>query len=266
MKTIPCFLLAPLLALFTLANTARATVLVFDQQRDAVSQTIVGPTSSGGRLPMDYGGNVTGAVVPVLGGVFTYGEAGEGFTPDVQLDIFAAGATPSDSHVRLWQNGYGDLVNVIFTEGPGIAGAPLLSVQFTAAPGYEVDLYGFDLAGFGTDYTIAGVSVFAEGTTLFSEADVLVEGDALGPGHTTIAFAGALSAPELLLEIDISNLPANIQDNIGLDNLRFGQTPIPEPTTLVLVAMVALMATYLRRFVTTSMRRRGRVASLAGDM
>lgn len=242
MKTIACLFLVPLLALVTFANLGRATVLVFDQERDAATRTIVGPTSSGGRLPPDYGDNVTGAAMPVLGGVFTYGEEGEGFTPNVELDIFAAGATPTDSHVRLWQEGYGDLVNVIFTEGPGTQGAPLLSVRLTAAPGYEVDLYGFDLAGFGSDYTIAGVSVLAGGTVLYSEANVQVEGDTSGPGHTTIAFAETLSAPELLLEIDISNLAAGIQDNIGLDNLRFGQTllAVPEPATLLFVAMAIL--------------------------
>ena len=73
MKTIPCLLLAPLLVLFASASMVRATVLVFDQERDAATQTIVGPTSSGGRLPSDYGDNVTGAAMPVLGGVFTYG-------------------------------------------------------------------------------------------------------------------------------------------------------------------------------------------------
>ena len=91
-------------------------------------------------------------------------------------------------------------MNVIFPEGPGTAGAPMLSVRLTAAPGYEVDLYGFDLAGFGVDYVIAGVSVFAEATTLFSETNVLVQGDATAPLHTTFAFATPLSAPELLVQ------------------------------------------------------------------
>lgn len=261
MKTTPYFFLVPLLVLVTSMSAVRATVLVFDQERDAVSQTIVGPTTSGGRLPADYGDNVTGAVVNVPGGAFTYAEEGEGFTPNVELDIFAAGATPTDSHVRLWQNGYGDLENVIFTEGPGTQGAPLLSVRLTADYGYLVDLYGFDLGGFGADYTIAGVSVLAGGTTLFAQADVLVEGNPLGPGHTAIVFAEPLSAPELLIEIDISNLPAGIQDNIGLDNLRFGQTTlvVPEPATLLLIGMMGLG---WRGF--ESMRRRGRVALLTG--
>jgi hypothetical protein len=227
---------------------AEATILLFDQERDAASQSIVGATSSGGRLPSDYGDNVSSAVTSVPGGFFTYGEAGEGFTHDVRLDIFSAAATETDPRVKLWQTGYGDLVNVIFAEGPGTAGAPLLSVRLTAATGYMVDLYGFDLAGFNSDYTIAGVSVFAESATLFSEADVLVQGDLSGPPHTTFAFDNPFSAPELLLQVDLSNLPSGIQDNVALDNLRFGQTPpgVPEPTTLLLATLFAA-ALSLRR-------------------
>jgi hypothetical protein len=244
-SAIPVFLLTCSIALLILLPPAPAgaTILLFDQQRDAASQTIVGPTSSGGTLPADYGDHVTAAAMSVPGGIFTYGEAGEGFTPDVSVDIFSAAATETDPRVNLWQNGYGDLVNVIFAEGPGIAGAPMLSVRLTAATGYAVELYGFDLAGFGSDYTIAGVSVFAGAATLFSEADVLVEGDLTGPRHTTFAFDNPLSAPELLLEVDVSNLSAGIQDNVALDNLRFGQNPprVPEPSTLLL-AMIATAA------------------------
>ncbi len=227
---------------------AGATILLFDQERDAATQSIVGPTSSGGRLPADYGDRVTAAVTPVPGGAFTYGEAGEGFTPDVSLDVFSAAATANDPRVNLWKTGYGDLVNVIFAEGPGTAGAPLLSVRLTADTGHVVDLFGFDLAGFGADYTIAGVSVFAGATTLFSQAGVLVEGDLSGPRHTTFAFDTPLSAPELLLELDLSNLPEGIQDNIGLDNLRFGQNPpgVPEPATLLLAVLTGLLILYRR--------------------
>lgn len=206
---------------------AHATILLFDQERDAATQSTVGPTSSGGNLPEDYGDHVTGAVMAVPGGFFTYGEGGEGFTPNVSVDIFSAAATPTNSRVSLWQTGYGDLVNVIFAEGPGTAGAPLLSVRLTAAPGYAVDLYGFELAGFGADYVIAGVSVFAGATTLFSETDVLVQGDPFGPLHTTFAFTMPLSAPELLLQVDLSNLASGIQDNVAMDSIRFGQTPPP---------------------------------------
>jgi hypothetical protein len=246
-----------LVYLVTTAVPADATILLFDQERDAASQSIVGPTSSGGTVPADYGDHVTSAVMSVPGGFFTYGEAGEGFTPDVSLDIFSAAATETNPRVKLWQNGYGDLVNVIFAEGPGTAGAPMLSVRFTAATGYNVDLYGFDLAGFGSDYTIAGVSVFAGATTLFSEADVLVHGDASGPLRTAFAFMEPFSAPELLLQVDLSNLPSGSQDNVALDNLRFGQNPpgVPEPATHLL-AIVGVAALFVRRARAYLQRRR----------
>lgn len=243
------FLKVVVLGLFVATPVpADATILLFDQERDAASQSIVGPTSSGGTVPADYGDHVTSPMMSVPGGFFTYGEAGEGFTPNVSVDIFSAAATETDPRVNLWQNGYGDLVNVIFGEGPGIAGAPLLSVRFTAATGYKVDLYGFDLAGFGSDYTIAGVSVFAGATTLFSEADVLVQGDPSGPRHTTFEFVQPLTAPELLLQLDFSNLPSGIQDNVALDNVRFGQNPpgIPEPATHLL-AVLGIAALVVRR-------------------
>jgi len=245
--------IALVLLLFAAADLAHATILLFDQERDAATRSIVGPTSSGGKLLADYGDHVSSAAMPVLGGVFTYGEAGEGFTPDIALDIFSAAATETDPRVNLWQNGYGDLVNVIFAEGPGTAGAPMLSVRLTAAPGYMADLYSFDLAGFGSDYTIAGVSVFAGATTLYSATNVLIEGDLTGPRHTHFNFDPPLSAPELLLEVDLSNLPSGIQDNVALDNLRFGQTPprVPEPAT-PLLAVAALAALALRRARATS--------------
>jgi mRNA-degrading endonuclease RelE of RelBE toxin-antitoxin system len=118
-------------------------------------------------------------------------------------------------------------------------------VRLTAAPGYAVDLYGFDLAGFGVDYVIAGLSVFAGATTLFSEANVLVQGDLSGPRHTTFAFTTPLSAPELLLQVDLSNLASGIQDNVAMDSIRFGQTPppaVPEPAPALLLAGLALTA------------------------
>lgn len=232
------------------AALSHATILTFDQERDSATGALVGPTTSGGRLRADYGDNVTGAAMAVPGGVFTYGEAGEGFTPHVSVDIFSATATASDAGVRLWQTGYGDLVNVLFGDGPGTAGAPLLGVRFTAAPGYMVDLYGFELAGFGSDYVIAGVSVFAGSVSLFSQNGVLVQGDAFDAQRTSIAFAMPLSAPELLLQVDLSNLSPGIRDNVGLDSIRFGQTPpppVPEPTSaLLLLAGLGLTATACR--------------------
>jgi hypothetical protein len=254
--------LGTLAILATPSVLAHATMLLFDQERDSGSQSTVWPTSSGGTLPTDYGDHVTGAVMAVPGGFFTYDEGGEGFTPDVAVDIYSAAATATDARVNLWQSGYGDLVNVIFAEGPGTAGAPLLNVRLTATPGYAVDLYGFELAGFGADYVIAGVSVFGGSATLFSQANVLVQGDLSGPRHTTFAFTSPLSAPELLLQVNLSNLASGIQDNVAMDSIRFGQTPpsaVPEPApALLLLAGLTLTA------VSCRWRRRSRRTSPPG--
>ncbi len=230
------------------ALPAAATVLLFDQDANGHPMQ---PGAVGSALPRGYGDRVSAAVMPYPGGSLTYGDGGEGFTPNITVNLFAAGATPADPRVRLWHQGYGDLVNVLFGEGPGTAGAPQLFVQLLADPGYLVDLYGFDLAAFGgRDLVIASVEVFAGPQALFSVTDLLVEGDTAGARRTHLDFGGApLSASELLIRVDVSNLAPGIQDNIGLDSLRFGQTPpppvlsVPEPSSTALLgaALLALV-------------------------
>lgn len=215
---------------------AEATILTFDQTRRGDE---VVPTESGGDFPTGYGSNVSGPVMAVPGGAYTYGEAGEGFTPDVSVEIRSSLDSPTDPGVRLWNQGYGDLHNVVFGEGPGTAGAPLVFVRLIAAPGFLVDLYGFALAHFGPlATTIAGVGVLDGANALFDASDVEVVGSNATPGHTRFDFATPLSAAELLIRIDLSNLPAGAQDDVGLDDVRFGQTPprvVPEPGTAALL-------------------------------
>ena len=233
--------------------TADATILLFGQERN--SRGVV-PASAGSVLPDDYGDNVAGLVMAVPGGSFNYGNGGEGFTPDVTVDIFTSTATSTDPGGRLWPGDYGDLVDVVFGHGPGIGGSPMLSVRLQAAPGFVVDLYGFDLAGWNrSDYTIAGVEILAGAVSLYADSDVLVEGNATGPGHTSLAFATPLSAQELLIQLDLSNLASSLQDNIGIDSIRFGQTPppVPEPGTALLV-LCGLA-------ITAAARRQGRAPS-----
>ena len=67
------------------------------------------------------------------------------------------------------------------------------------------------------------------GPQLFSQSDVLVEGDSTGRRSATFAFATPLSGNDLLIEINYSNLPGNQQDNIGIDNVRFGNSLAPWP-------------------------------------
>lgn len=208
------------------AGPGEATILTFDETRSSSAGNPVIPTVSGFAVPDDYGDRASGPSVAVPGGAFTYGEAGEGFTPDVVVDIFSGSASPSGPGTSLWETQYGDLLNVVF----GNNGSQSLSVVLTADPGFDVLLYGFDLGGWpDTDYTVAGVRVRSGSTLLFADTDVLVEGDFTGPRHTSFAFATPLVGPQLAIEIDTSNLAAGQQDDIGIDNVRFGQTPPPVP-------------------------------------
>jgi hypothetical protein len=212
------------------AGDAGATVLIFDQTRDATTSTMVFPTYGGSNVQQDYGDRVTGSPMAVPGGMFTYGNGGEGFTPNVVAEY------SSGNNISLWTTDYGDLTNVMFA----LQNSNVMNILLTADSGFDVLLYDFDLAGWPqSDYTIDEVAVLSGGTPLFAQNGVLVEGDATGPGHTTVAFANPLRGPELLIKIDFSNIGGSIQDNIGIDNIRFGQDPppaaIPAPAVLPLL-------------------------------
>lgn len=240
------------------ATPAAATILTFDQVRSAAAGGPIIPTVSGQDLPPDYGDRVAAGVMDVPGGQFSYGETGEGYTPNVSITFFSGAASPVGPGTSLWRDGYGDLTNVLIANNA----SSFLAVRLSADPGVQVGLFGFDLAGWpNADYVISGISVSGAAGLLYSLADVRVEGDFDGPRHTAFAIDGGLFADELLLTIAFGNLGAGQHDNIGLDNLRFGQTPppdpapgggggtseVPEPGTLPLLALAALGAWRARR-------------------
>jgi hypothetical protein len=137
-----------------------------------------------------------------------------------------------------------------------------LSIRFQADPGFDVALYGFDLAGYQeADYTIDGVSIydgelnlfFPETNRLYFEEDVFVAG--AGPTHTLYDFSTPWRGEVITLFIDARNL-GPLSENIGIDNIRFGQelasspNPVPEPAsaTLALLGGLFLGGSGIRRF------------------
>ena len=224
-------LVAMATALGTYASEGQATILGFDQQ--LVLGAVV-PTTDASDLPPLYGHRAARATRTVPGGIYTYGESGEGYTPNVVADFLSVNPFGLND-TSLWSTQYGDLKNVLL----GNENSGTLDIRLSADPGYSVVLYGFDLAGWpDADYTIAAVRVLDAATPLFTQSAVLVEGNFTGPRHTAFAFATPLMASELLLQIDYGNLPTRQQDNIGIDNIRFGQfpaAPVPElPSALLL--------------------------------
>lgn len=206
------------------AGAAQATVLTFDVDNSKPNVSVA--------MPQAYGDRVTAAV---QGGA-SYGVGAEGFTGNVVVDY---AGSPQTSLIR-WPNAYGDLTNVLENETDG---ATYIDLTFTADAGFQVVLFGFDLAGWPSkDYALpGGVRVTSGANTLFSQSNVLVQGDMVGPRHTAFDFGAGLAGQSLALRIDLAGLAGN-SDNIGLDNVRFGQvalptTAVPEPATWALMIL-----------------------------
>jgi hypothetical protein len=196
---------------------AWATILTFDQ-----NQMLAGVA-----VNQNYGDRVT-ALADAVG---SYGEAGEGFTPNV----VASYGTFSPA---LWTTGYGDLVNVLYDDADGQGP---LRVDFTADAGFLVVLHSFDLGGWPTvDYALRSVSVENENGVLYNLLDAPADG--AGPSSSAYVFAQPLVGQTISILIDQTGLGSS-SDNIGIDNIRFSQviddgTPIvPEPATMSLLAL-----------------------------
>lgn len=212
-------------ALAALAATpAAATVLTFDIDNAKPNNSLA--------MSQAYGDRVTATVQDGA----TYGVGDEGFTPNV-LASYSGGT--AGSLIR-WTTGYGDLVNVLENE---VDGGSVLDVTLTADAGYQVSLFGFDLGGWPQfDYTLPGLQVIdGASNVLFSQANVLVQGNGVGPRHTTFDFGAGLTGQTLTLRLNLAGLNNN-SDNIGLDNVRFGQSGgpvagVPEPTSWALMIL-----------------------------
>lgn len=199
-------------------GAASATVLTFD---------VSGGVSDFANIPQNYGDNVTGS--PLAG--HSYGVGAEGYTPNVTVSYGAPGEDPA-----LWTTGYGDLTNIYFNDADGDT---TFTTTFTADPGYLVDLYGFDMAWyFNSNATIQGVTIrdLTSNTVLFSEGSFVLNG---GNTHKSYDFNTPLSAGTLQLVVDLTGL-GGVSDDVGLDNIRFGQTrvptgAVPEPSTWALL-------------------------------
>lgn len=231
---------------------ASASVLTFDSCGTSATSAIVS-SCSGGAINQSYGDRVQSANTDANGTQDrSYGESGEGFTPNI---------TTSYSVAFGWSSGFGSLTNIIYAPGD----TAFLTVTFSADAGYHARLLGFDMGGFfdlinfpnTTQYTGINVSVFNESNTqLFTQNYNL---DAMGVNQLINVQSGA--GGSLTLRLDLSNLawdPNNgifDRESVGLDNIRFAQTAasttpngdVPEPSTLTLVGLAGLGAFFLRR-------------------
>lgn len=214
------------LALGALAAAAPvlATELIFEPDSGAFVDFAV--------MPAGYGDRVTATSQ----GGYLYGLGG-GATPNVVTRYGSAGGLVE---LYTWAADFGDLQHVVFAREP-IA----FELRLIADPGYRVSLGSFDMAGWQnlSFASIASVSVEdGNGNVLFSQSNVPIAGDAIGPRHTHFAFAN-LSAGELRIKFDSTTNGQGVvldSDDVGIDNIRFSQalaSNVPEPGSAALLGL-----------------------------
>ena len=213
-----------ILGLAAVAAVSQATVLTFD----------IDGNSAGQALQQEYGDNVTAADM----GIFHY-DISNGTTPDIAVSY--AGTPGSQPDVNWWSTGYSDLTNVMEYEPDGL---PLFSVTFTGSNGFNAVLNSFDLGNFGGAVTLPGLTVRdGSGAVLWQMTDIAVASSS----NPHLSFnVGGVSAPVLTLEVNVTGLGGN-SDNIGLDNISFGQEAVPEPFTMAGITGLGLLAARRKR-------------------
>jgi hypothetical protein len=213
-----------ILGMVAVAAFSQATVLTFD----------IDGNSAGQVLQQGYGDNVTAADM----GTFHYGIS-NGTTPDITVSY--AGTPGNQADVNWWNTGYSDLTNVMEYEPDGL---PLFSVTFTGSNGMNAVLNSFDLGNFGGAVTLPGLTVRDESGAVLWQMTNIAVGSSATP-HLSFD-VGGLSASVLTLEVDLTGLGGN-SDNIGLDNISFGQEAVPEPFTMTGIAVLGLLAARRRK-------------------
>jgi len=208
-----------LVIMLTRSQLAQATVLTFD---------VTGLTD-GVLLPQAYGDRVTST----LEGNFSYG-SDYGFTPNVTASYVGFGG---QQDLNWWSTSYCDLLNVIEYEPDGANG---YQVVLTADAGYTIQLNGFDLGNYGGEVVLPGITVADQNSQIiWSQTQGLVP--ASGQQHLDFDFGQPLVGTTLTITVDTTGMGGN-SDNMGLDNIAFGQTPEPVSVMMILAGSVGLLS------------------------
>lgn len=217
-----------LVGLSVLASTpAAATILTFQ---------IAGAMNVDGQiLPDSYGDNVTAS--PDANS-HSYGFGAEGATPDVTVSYGGPGEVP---RVR---PDFAPGAYVYYNDN-SIAGVTL-TTTLTAAPGFLVDLYGFDLAADFATFNINGFRVadLATSDIMFTSGIVGLQAGV----RDSFDFSQApLSGSQLQILVDLTFDNPDIGSvSPGITDIRFGQTRldgpppvggVPEPATWAMLVL-----------------------------
>ena len=239
--------IAPIFAVALLGTPAGATILVFDNvdgiannwSFDNRDDLIDGPeygsyvAAPGARL--DWKKDNTQTWVE---NTSTYAE---GDTPNIRF------LTATNASRDYWGDpaNFGDLFGVMmnYTNGNQTTIYPF---ALQADAGYQVLIESVDLstwADAGNSSVDVAILSFPGDTVEWSQ-NVVVDGTT----HTTVSPMFTGSDPSLQYWLQLTSLTAASADDIGVDNVAFSQSAIPEPSTIVLMIVGAAFFFVARRW------------------
>lgn len=258
---------AALAASLFAASATQATVLTMQGDVSANANAApppaggntYGPLGNGSTIVSEYGDFVSGPTQtnvptadfgsPPYWYNFTYGNNGEGFTPNVAVAKRLIYAAVTNTATRSW-TAAGNRQLVAY---PGAAGNNTGGNWYwtlTADPGYLVTLLSTDLVKFNSFTQNSTVNVYA-GNTVTLPVPIPPVGVPLytsGPtavNNVAVTFSPNVTAPSLTLEFV---LPAGDElFDWAADNIVFSQRLIPEPATGILAAAGLLGVAMTRR-------------------
>lgn len=192
------------------------------------------PAAQSATTVLDFAGNICGA-----GGNSAcsdgsaigqnYGD-GTGVNVGYRSALSSTGVT-YEAFLKHWNLNYGDLAHVVWG-GPGPSGY-YSEISFTALPGYELSLIGFDA---GCYLNRASCQSFPYSVTLLGGGAVAA-GSVLPPsgGHDSVILNTAYSASGYVLRWGPDGYDGGL-DNIAFD-VRAVAPAVPEPASWVMMIL-----------------------------
>lgn len=247
--------LCAMIVLGSSCGLSQATVLTFD------ASATDGQTFSA--LYQTYGDRFGDPFFDALHPQYSYGMGG-GLTPNVEVE-YRPGLTFNASEAP--GRRYGDLHRVLSRQFGGndqirIDLLPATNAAFQAED-ISVLLYSFDLASVLSENLPAQFVLVTDsmGNVLFRDSPVVgnpgpiipaVDGGG-NPTHRTYDFTTLLGGPiastpgrGLQIIVGVGQIATKV-DRYGIDNIKFGQLPIPTPGATALLAIGGVLAARRRR-------------------
>lgn len=213
------------------AAAGLATCFAFASHADATVLTFDGSFWNDGRAASDaYGSNVTGNT-----GSFIYGPECD-ITPDVITDYVGT--------MRWKETGYGDLTGFLHADHPQSAVQRFLTIVLAnTSPGGTVSLHSFDLASESDEaLRIDWIRVYANNMIVYEDLEPVIP----NLGRMSIMFNPPVMGTVIQIELNMTRLSFK-SEQIGIDNIKFGQPGIPTPGAGSLLAVAAGLLAVRRR-------------------